>query len=344
MNMNRIFCLVNYVLILSSVITSTAYTWNANGHCICAYLAYTQIDKDQFIRIVDTIKEHERFEEDFLAYMPEKIKEASEDEKDLWIFLHASTWPDFGWGYHGEDKAKFFHGTWHYINEPVFLTQDHAIFFNGIVPANLSRVWRKGKPQDTMNIFQALHECDYQLSNPRNDNPTKAIYICWVLHLVGDIHQPMHSSAAFTPNKLQKGDQGGNFIKVDTESGKLHSTWDALLGSTKEGTYESQGVAYVTQMGNRLLRDPGMVNLGKKAIKNMNYNQWIQESYDIARTSAYNSHVTEKILEFDRSSDETMTPIKLSDEYMIMAKDIANERMIQSGFRLAEKLKNINYN
>ena len=52
----------------------------------------------------------------------------------------------------------------------------------------------------------------------------KAILLCWLFHLVGDIHQPLHCSAMFTPRLFSEGDRGGNSIKVGKYN--LHSTWD----------------------------------------------------------------------------------------------------------------------
>jgi S1/P1 Nuclease len=64
----------------------------------------------------------------------------------------------------------------------------------------------------------------------------KAEKMSWLIHLVGDVHQPLH--CATLVNSLYpapQGDRGGNefFVRVSATGSpqKLHSLWDGLLGS-----------------------------------------------------------------------------------------------------------------
>ena len=73
--------------------------------------------------------------------------------------------------------------------------------------------------------------------------------LVWLLHLVGDVHQPLHSIALFNSElSLQHqlaaqpdvGDRGGNEIEVNTAKGEtmaLHAYWDGMFGgySTVDG-------------------------------------------------------------------------------------------------------------
>ncbi|WP_274599117.1 S1/P1 nuclease [Rhizobium ruizarguesonis] len=56
--------------------------------------------------------------------------------------------------------------------------------------------------------------------------------LVWLLHMVGDAHQPLHATALFS-KAFKKGDQGGNFIEVTPANGqtvKLHAYWDGIFG------------------------------------------------------------------------------------------------------------------
>ena len=57
----------------------------------------------------------------------------------------------------------------------------------------------------------------------------RALFARYLVHIVGDIHQPLHSAALF--NKTYKsGDQGGNFLRIKTLDGKtsnFHAFWDS---------------------------------------------------------------------------------------------------------------------
>jgi hypothetical protein len=85
---------------------------------------------------------------------------------------------------------------------------------------------------------------DVRLQEPRRKWPSdtvgteggtdeeKAIYLTWLLHLVGDIHQPLHCTAVFS-EQFPNGDKGGNdaFIRIRSSPVKLHAFWDGLLGN-----------------------------------------------------------------------------------------------------------------
>ncbi|NKJ73369.1 hypothetical protein GFL38_14025 [Rhizobium leguminosarum bv. viciae] len=63
--------------------------------------------------------------------------------------------------------------------------------------------------------------------------------LVWLLHLVGDTHQPLHATALLS-KALKKGNQGGNLIDVTPANGqtaKLHACWDGIFGgySTPSG-------------------------------------------------------------------------------------------------------------
>ena len=51
-----------------------------------------------------------------------------------------------------------------------------------------------------------------------------------LIHYVGDIHQPLHSTSRFTENH-QDGDEGGNFFKIEPvdKINELHALWDSVL-------------------------------------------------------------------------------------------------------------------
>ena len=68
-----------------------------------------------------------------------------------------------------------------------------------------------------MNILTALSENESVVKN-ENDPERKAIALAWLFHLMGDIHQPLHTAQLFTVDYLQ-GDRGGNEICVRVTEG-----------------------------------------------------------------------------------------------------------------------------
>jgi len=77
--------------------------------------------------------------------------------------------------------------------------------------------------QSTDDIFNLLNRMIDQLDNYHSTNKEKAVAIKFIIHLVGDIHQPMHLGLS--------DDLGGNLIPVkwfDKET-NLHKLWDEDL-------------------------------------------------------------------------------------------------------------------
>jgi len=115
---------------------------------------------------------------------------------------------------------------WHYVDWPV----DAATYSDSFCTAG-------------GNATCITRELPNQIDQMRTDTDTeaKALAMSWVIHLVGDLHQPLHTS--------DRGDRGGNDLKVtyngrtrcreSNSSGhevkvELHSTWDDCLVFTLE--------------------------------------------------------------------------------------------------------------
>jgi hypothetical protein len=61
----------------------------------------------------------------------------------------------------------------------------------------------------------------------------KSYDLVWLMHLVGDLHQPLHCTARFA--KTQKQGDGGNGAKVCATSCRdsLHTFWDDAPAEAK---------------------------------------------------------------------------------------------------------------
>jgi len=89
-----------------------------------------------------------------------------------------------------------------------------------------------------VNILTALAENESVVKNG-NDPERKAIALAWLFHLVGDIHQPLHTAQLFTTD-YPKGDRGGNEICVRVKEAEqpmdLHRFWDGVITSSSNLT------------------------------------------------------------------------------------------------------------
>ncbi len=134
----------------------------------------------------------------------------------------------------------------------------------------------------SVNILTAMAENGNVVRN-ENDLERRAIALAWIFHLVGDIHQPLHTTQLFSV-EYPKGDRGGNEICVRvTQAGKsmdLHRFWDGVITSSANVTRLRNAA---TEMRNR----PGFARGQLTELQSTNADAWAKESYEIATKIAY---------------------------------------------------------
>jgi hypothetical protein len=213
----------------------------------------------------------------------------SEDIRAKVGFMKAATWPDIikGDPNHIADGAPgsngnrpagtpddsrnvgytddLMHKYWHFIDEP-------------FSPDGVSPLPKPEEPnaQTQIPVFRKV------LRDSSVDPNIRSYDLTWLLHLVGDIHQPLHATSRFT-QALPQGDNGGNGVKikcgshtqVSCHSGALHSFWDDVLGPSS-ATPE----AVIDGEADFPDPDPTLAAIADEKV-------WIQESFDKARAVAY---------------------------------------------------------
>ena len=145
--------------------------------------------------------------------------------------------------------------------------------------------------------------------------------LVWLIHLVGDAHQPLHATARFS-HDLPHGDQGGNKEMVVPATGEviaLHFYWDRLLGSssTPEGAIRDALISDDTK-----LPEPDST-----LATNINPDDWFTESEKLAEANAYAEPV--------KSGAQ---PHLLDRQYETNARNVARQQAALAGARLANLL------
>ena len=142
-------------------------------------------------------------------------------------------------------------GPWHFVNTPLGLPHDQYV----------SAI----KAQPEANAYNVLLLKIKAMHDPALTREQRAEALIYVVHLVGDIHQPLHTGRAE--------DQGGNKILV-TYRGQptnLHALWDS-------GLLDYQGLTY-TEMGAQYSAVPAPQ---RKAWQASEPTEWLFESYTLA--------------------------------------------------------------
>jgi hypothetical protein len=191
-----------------SVVASPAQAWNEKGHYVVCRLAWLQMNEQQRAAVTEILKKHPHYDE----YLIKGKHDGFTD--DEWAFMRAGAWAD--WVRSGSARS-YGHPTWHYINYPVCF------------PGMGQDPEKHQPPAGQENAVWAMNRCLERIKNGTDE--VKAVYLTWLCHLVGDIHQPLHCVALFS-DKYPDGDKGGNAIKIRIRSSpvNLHSFWDGLLG------------------------------------------------------------------------------------------------------------------
>jgi len=303
------------------IFTTPSYAWFDPGHMAVAYLAYQKLSQPVKDRI-DVLLRFNPSYNDWRSTLPTGTPEA---EKRMLIFMLAATWadqikmdhtysddgPPSGNGNipNGASSSQnigyqdhFKHKYWHFVDFP--FTQDGTELTN------------KQKKVPSPNALTQIKAFRTVLASDSPD-ALKSYDLVWLLHLVGDVHQPLHATARFGTTQ-PKGDAGGNLVKLCAAPCKreLHGFWDGLLG-------DSSSPLFAVNVAKGLpTADSSLAGIADAAV-------WIEESFQLARNDVYVNPI-----------GLGAGPFTITDDYRKHALEIARARVALGGARLANILKN----
>ncbi len=323
-------CTVVFLLVWCITI-SPAVAWNATGHRIIASIAYRQLTLLQQSKVAAMIERHPRFTTDFADTMPDDVRTGDPAARQEWSFQQAAVWPDMVRSGPPEKRA-FNRSEWHYVNQPHFLTAAAKTELDGKLTVNLGMEPPADATLDTqpLNIVQALRFSRKSLADQQTSPSDRAVLLAWLFHTVGDIHQPLHSTAVFSIKLFPAGDRGGNSVKT-RQAGNLHSLWDQFPGAADD--FREAHNKAVSEMANQELAE-----LGTEASLTLNEKAWLDESHDLAKSHVYTDDVLQALRLMESTSDGVQ-PIELSEAYLKSGGRVAQRRVVQAGYRLGAVLK-----
>jgi hypothetical protein len=194
---------------------------------------------------------------------------------------------------------------------------------------NNSAKYPTNTPVDEFNVLQAIKYCQAALAKPDSASSSKALAYCWLFHLVGDIHQPLHSTSLYSVNQFPDGDRGGNEIPL-VGGENLHSRWDGLLGRRDLMRDVDREVAELSN--NSRYGDVWQ----STAVNETDPRKWAEESHALCKSVVYSDEILNAVRQ--TPAGKTMAPLKLPEQYMQQAGDVARRRIIIAGLRLGKLL------
>jgi len=292
-----------------------AFGWDDEGHMAVAYVAYQSLTAATKARVKTRLKKNPSYK----TWKKSLPAGTSTADADMMIFMLAATWPDMikqdssyqNDGPNGGDtppndatasqnigyKDKLRHKYWHFIDTP-FSTDGTPL------PAIPSP-----NAETQITAFRTV------LASNKSD-ALKSYDLVWLMHLVGDVHQPLHCATRVSAAKPQ-GDAGGNDVALCAAPCKdeLHAFWDDLLGTLKAPA------TVVTAATALPAADPGLAG-------NVNAATWVSESFQFAKTAVY----------VDPPIGAGLGPFSVTPAYQSASQDLAKQRIALAGARLAKIL------
>jgi hypothetical protein len=327
--------LKNLRIILSCVLLGSlaalaapAYGWDDFGHMAVAYLAYQKLTPATRAR-ANTLLKLNPYYDRWAAAVPAGL------DKDTVIFMFASLWADEikgdpgftadgsagGNRPEGSPEANrntgyddhLMHKYRHFIDTP--LSTDGTSTASFQIPSP--------NAQDSIALFRAVLASS-------EDDPKKSYDLIWLLHLVGDIHQPLHACTRLS-SALPDGDDGGNKVILHCTgcAANLHKFWDDALGVTtklsappeEKGLPDEASIRRIIALAKALPRPKrALADKASEAV-------WVEESVSADQQTVYPGLVGNP----DGSS-------ALTTAYTAAALSLAKQRAALAAARLARLL------
>src|SRR5262245_10502110 len=280
-----------------------------------AYQVLQQESPQIIDKITAVLKKHPWYANQWQA----RLQDVPVTDHGLVLYMQAARWPD---DVRNNDKQQH-RALWHYINWP---------FKPDGQPPTIQT-----KEPDAVSILTEMMDSQ-RIAAHENDAERKAIAVAWLFHLVGDIHQPLHTVQLFTV-EYPKGDRGGNEICVRvTQRGQpmdLHRFWDGVITS-------SSNLTRLRNEATALRNHEGFQRSQLTELASIDFESWAKESYEIATKIAYRNSGRIGIPKgVSKDCREVTAAPVLPPGYVHSASWIADRRMILTGYRLADLLARV---
>jgi len=217
-------------------------------------------------------------------------------------FVNAASWADV---LHFHDVSAFDH--WHYIDKPFSLKKTPV---------------QQPNPD---NVVRIINQSEKVLLSKSSNTFEKAFFLRFLIHTVGDIHQPLHCISLFSPS-FPEGDRGGQlYLLNDKKFSNLHRLWDAGVGYFSKGFHNyplnKKQIRYLAHKIERKYPEKVMASLAK----DLEVNHWASEGYKDAISYVY----------------QVKQASKPSQKYIEQGQVLVQKRIALAGYRLANDLNRI---
>jgi len=319
--------------ITAGAVSPTARAWDHPGHMLTAAVAFSEIERARpelidkigllFLRHPDT------------APFWVAAGEAKGKERVRRMFIECARWPD---------DSKFTPRdmlTWHSARWAI-------VAKNAPPEVKAAAAAREGRPVGQAIEAVALNYA--MIGNPESTPPERALGLCWVLHIIGDIHQPMHVTDYFSrdfPSGNAAGTMSYVMDPVTRTPIPLHILWDSnVLRVPTLEEVDRHAQEYMKKYPRSSLPELTRTPVGAPNA----FEKWAKESHQVAVDWAYDletlpdpnkdlpaEKLVQNMVNFILNG---VSPVKDAPElpagYWEKLQGTAERRLILAGYRIAD--------
>jgi hypothetical protein len=216
--MKKLLCnLLAFLIVFQPM---TVHAWSEGGHHIISLMAFDLLSAEEQSKFLEILAQHPRYLDDFVP--PKGLPNHEEEQR--WKVGRVGYWPDVA-----RSQPKYNRPTWHYELGATLVIGDKAKLNVPNAPGPLPI----DANMDTQDLYasQAIELCSKVLGDKLTAPTDRALALCWIGHLVADVHQPCHAGSLYMEGVFteEDGDRGANRI-FTKQNRNMHALWDGLLG------------------------------------------------------------------------------------------------------------------
>jgi hypothetical protein len=305
-----------FLLVACFVLTRPAAAWDDAGHKLTGYIAWQQMTPQARERAIKILLSAPEDADLSVFYLQDSRSEAARQRE---LFMIATTWADIVRDRNFKNRyGKYHKSDWHYADTFWRVTNGRVEILNDFSEP-------KGKAVDQLFAF------DKMLRETSPSDADKAIALAWVLHLGGDIHQPLHTSARVTETE-PKGDQGGNLFLLTPQGAargeqvNLHWFWDSIVRRNVPRKNDACDSEYLPVIAEAMMKKYPQARMQNR-LKLGQFNEWQQEGFKLATVEVFSPLLVRNQM--------------ASEAYKRRAFQISQEQIALAGYRLGAMLNQI---
>ena len=279
-----------------------AAAWDNQGHMASGAIAYDLLSRrrPQEVRAVVVLMaahpDRTRFDRELGATVG--------PARDRLLFEYMARWPD------DARRTRFDRPDWHYA-------------LRIVSPAGAVLTFHNGRAEEAYLAQLAVAQ------DPRATPGDRAVALCWVMHLVGDMHQPLHAGHWMSA-RFPLTDRAGTIAWVRPGVGsapmKLHAFWDRACDQPGGEVMAAGALASKAAAREAAAGAPALPAAPRTAFEG-----WAADSRRLALEVAYDGG------RFEGAAAPKDAPV-LTAAYLERAHDVGVRRIGEAGVRIAQVL------